>query len=317
VLAWLREGKQADALEQRKRWPRRFNQAHWELLSRLQELQILQVTLPHGRSMSAPHTPMTLHFPAKGERQFLFGEWLEVYVAEEARATGLLDDVQQGVRFQVGDGYRELDFLGLYRGIPLLGSCKATRKPWCKNYLDELNAVADLMGGRYTWRFFFTDQTPPSPDDRNAYRSYQEFMAHAQRLRIRVITADLRKISSMLILNFAHPLTDEHIQTIEALTGQKVEQVIVVNSQIDTQQPLAPQVAAMADAAGLSPEEWQTSPLLIKLFSPNFSTGELLVKISLIVTCCNGQLLNSGLIQSSELSIPGFARRSKRMLYIT
>ncbi len=70
----------------------------------------------------------------------------------------------------------------------------------------------------------------------------------------------------MLILNFAHPLTDEHIQTIEALTGQKVERVIVIDSQIDTQKPLAPQIVAMADAAGLTSEEWQrTATLLISL----------------------------------------------------
>ncbi|NPA76841.1 MAG: hypothetical protein GXN93_03755, partial [Candidatus Diapherotrites archaeon] len=53
----------------------------------------------------------------------------------------------------------------------------------------------------------------------------------------------------MLILNLTHPLTEEHLAQIERLTGQKVERVIVVNSQIDTQKPLAPQVAAMADAA--------------------------------------------------------------------
>lgn len=191
LLTWLREERlpDRDTLERRKRWPSRFTQAHWERLQNLQDLQMLRVTLPYGRPFPFPRSWVTVRFPAKGERQFLFGEWLEVYVAEEARATGLLDDVKQGIRFRVEDGYRELDFLALYRGIPLLGSCKATRKPWRKGYLDELNAVADLMGGRYTWRFFFTDQTSPSPNDVNAYRSYQEFMAHAQRLRVRVITA--------------------------------------------------------------------------------------------------------------------------------
>ncbi len=83
----------------------------------------------------------------------------------------------------------------------------------------------------------------------------------------------------MLILNFAHPLTGEHLAQIERLTGQKPERVIVINSQIDPQQPLAPQVAAMADAAGLTPEEWQTLPLLINPPSLNFSAVALVAEL--------------------------------------
>ena len=83
----------------------------------------------------------------------------------------------------------------------------------------------------------------------------------------------------MLILNFAHPLTEEHLAQIEALTGQKIERVIVVNSQIDPQQPLAPQVAAMADAAGLTPEEWQTRPILVNPPALNFSAVALIAEL--------------------------------------
>ncbi|MGB9873103.1 MAG: CRISPR-associated protein Csx15, partial [Anaerolineae bacterium] len=64
----------------------------------------------------------------------------------------------------------------------------------------------------------------------------------------------------MIVLNFAHPITPDHIRQIEVLTGEEVERVIEVNSQIDPQQPLLPQIVAMADAAGLSPAEWQTLP---------------------------------------------------------
>ncbi len=83
----------------------------------------------------------------------------------------------------------------------------------------------------------------------------------------------------MLILNFAHPLTDEHLAQIEKLTGQKPERVVVINSQIDPQQPLAPQVSAMADAAGLTPEEWQTLPLLINPPALNFSAVALIAEL--------------------------------------
>ncbi len=83
----------------------------------------------------------------------------------------------------------------------------------------------------------------------------------------------------MLILNFAHPLSDEHLAQIERLTGQKPERIIVINSQIDPQQPLAPQVVAMADAAGFTPEEWQTAPILVNPPALNFSAVALIAEL--------------------------------------
>jgi hypothetical protein len=83
----------------------------------------------------------------------------------------------------------------------------------------------------------------------------------------------------MLILNLSHPLTPAHLAQLEALTGQGVERVIEVNSQVDVQQPLAPQVAALVDAAGLSPTEWQTASLLVNLPALNFSAAALLAEL--------------------------------------
>jgi len=83
----------------------------------------------------------------------------------------------------------------------------------------------------------------------------------------------------MLILNFAHPLTDEQLARIKELTGQEIERIIVINSHIDPQQPLAPQIIAMADAAGLTSEEWQTLPILINPPSLNFSAVALIAEL--------------------------------------
>jgi len=83
----------------------------------------------------------------------------------------------------------------------------------------------------------------------------------------------------MILLNFAHPLTQEHITWIEHLTGRKVERVVEVHTQIDPQQPLVPQVVALADAAGLSPAEWQTLPLLVNPPSLNFIAVALLAEL--------------------------------------
>jgi hypothetical protein len=83
----------------------------------------------------------------------------------------------------------------------------------------------------------------------------------------------------MILLNFAHPLTPEQIAQIEALSYQKIERVVEVPSQIDPQQPLAPQVVAMADAAGLTPQQWQTESILINLPSLNYSAALLLAEL--------------------------------------
>lgn len=83
----------------------------------------------------------------------------------------------------------------------------------------------------------------------------------------------------MLLLNFAHPLTAEQLRKIEALTGQAIERVLTIDSRIDPERPLFPQIVAMIDGVGLSPEEWQTRPLLINPPSLNFSAVALLAEL--------------------------------------
>ena len=83
----------------------------------------------------------------------------------------------------------------------------------------------------------------------------------------------------MILLNFAHPLTPDHLRQIEALAGQQVEQVTTVPAQIDHRGPLVPQVAALAAACGLSPTDWQTLPLLVNPPSLNFIAVVLLAEI--------------------------------------
>ncbi len=67
----------------------------------------------------------------------------------------------------------------------------------------------------------------------------------------------------MILLNFSHPLTDEQLAQVEALTGQKVTEVRGEMPQFDHEQPFAEQVRALVDRVGPSPEEWQTMPLLV------------------------------------------------------
>ncbi len=65
----------------------------------------------------------------------------------------------------------------------------------------------------------------------------------------------------MIVLNFSHPLTPDHIAQLHALTGQSVERVVEIPTHLDTGKPFGPQVVELADRAGLSPAEWQTLPL--------------------------------------------------------
>ena len=83
----------------------------------------------------------------------------------------------------------------------------------------------------------------------------------------------------MKILNFAHPLTDDQLQEIQALVGVKITAVLEIPSQISTETPLAPQIEKMLDSTGFTPQEWQTSTLLINLPSLSYSAAAVLAQL--------------------------------------
>ncbi|MFN3706286.1 MAG: CRISPR-associated protein Csx15 [Thermoflexales bacterium] len=61
--------------------------------------------------------------------------------------------------------------------------------------------------------------------------------------------------------------------------NELLARVVEVHSQIDPQQPLAPQAQAMAEAAGLTPQQWQSEAILINLPSLNYSAALLLAEL--------------------------------------
>jgi hypothetical protein len=83
----------------------------------------------------------------------------------------------------------------------------------------------------------------------------------------------------LVVLNFSHPITPEQQAEIERLAGQPVERVLEVPVQIDHEAPLAPQIVALAEATGLSLDEWQTLPLLVNLPSLALAAGALLAEL--------------------------------------
>lgn len=69
----------------------------------------------------------------------------------------------------------------------------------------------------------------------------------------------------MIVVNFGHPLTDEQQAQIATLAGRAIARIIDVPTHFVEAEAFAPQVAALVERAGLTPEEWQTLPLLVNL----------------------------------------------------
>ena len=83
----------------------------------------------------------------------------------------------------------------------------------------------------------------------------------------------------MTIINFTHPLTAPQTAALEQLTGQRVERVSEVKTQLDPAQPFGEQARALIEAIGLTEAEWQTLPLLINLPSHNVIAAVVLAEL--------------------------------------
>ncbi|XWX03073.1 CRISPR-associated protein Csx15 [Aggregatilineales bacterium SYSU G02658] len=83
----------------------------------------------------------------------------------------------------------------------------------------------------------------------------------------------------MTLLNFSHPLTEAQRQQLAALIGQPVEQVIEVKSHFDVMEPFGPQVVALVDGLGITPEQWQRDAWLVMLPSLNYAAGVVLAEL--------------------------------------
>ena len=83
----------------------------------------------------------------------------------------------------------------------------------------------------------------------------------------------------MILLNFAHPLTPAHREQIHALTGEPVDEVIEIKTHFDNDQPFEPQLAALIEEVPLTPEAWQTAPLLVNPPAYNYVAVLLLAEL--------------------------------------
>lgn len=83
----------------------------------------------------------------------------------------------------------------------------------------------------------------------------------------------------MIILNYSHPLTPDQLAQLAALTGASTVEVRDIPTQLDLDTPFAQHAAALADAAGLTPTQWQTEPMLVNLPALNFAAAALLAEL--------------------------------------
>lgn len=82
----------------------------------------------------------------------------------------------------------------------------------------------------------------------------------------------------MLLLNFSHPLPPEQIARLSELTGQPID-VRPLPAQFDHAQPFIPQAEALIAQIDLTPEEWQTAPLMVILPALNYIAAVVLAEL--------------------------------------
>jgi len=83
----------------------------------------------------------------------------------------------------------------------------------------------------------------------------------------------------MILLNFSHPITPEQLAKTQELTGQPVSQVIDVATQFDLGMGFTSQVEQLLAEVPLTPQQWQTLPILVNPPALNVITAVLLAEL--------------------------------------
>ncbi|MCS6918579.1 MAG: CRISPR-associated protein Csx15 [Fimbriimonadales bacterium] len=83
----------------------------------------------------------------------------------------------------------------------------------------------------------------------------------------------------MILLNFAHPITETQKAQIEQIAGQQVQRIIEIPVQFEHARGFHDQVLELLQQVELTPSEWQTQPILINLPSLSVIAGVLLAEL--------------------------------------
>lgn len=82
-------------------------------------------------------------------------------------------------------------------------------------------------------------------------------------------------MTGIVIVNFSHPLTNDHVDELRRRLDREIDRIIDVPADFDPAEPYGPQAKALVASAGLTPAEWQTLPLMVNL--PSFNVIAALV----------------------------------------
>lgn len=82
----------------------------------------------------------------------------------------------------------------------------------------------------------------------------------------------------MILLNFAHPFTQEQLDSIKRLAGE-MPRIISAPTQFDPNYPYMPQLDALMEKISLSSHEWQTEPILVNPPSLSAIAGLVLAEL--------------------------------------
>ena len=83
----------------------------------------------------------------------------------------------------------------------------------------------------------------------------------------------------MLLLNFSHPITSEQRAQVKEISGLDVTEVYDIPVQMDNHLPFTDQIRALVDGIELTPQEWQSRPILINPPAFNFAALTLLAEL--------------------------------------
>lgn len=83
----------------------------------------------------------------------------------------------------------------------------------------------------------------------------------------------------MIILNFSHPLTDQHLKQIIALTGGKVDRLLDIPVQFDNHLPFREQLVQLMQTVPLPVDDFQKLEILVNPPALNFITAVLLAEL--------------------------------------
>ena len=148
-------------------------------------------------------------FSSKSATQFLStGDWLEIYVWDqinkikrENNNQAFADDCRWGCEIPKERVVYELDVALMYKAQLVIVECKTDEHPFKgeNNYLRNLDAVADQLGGDYVSKVFVTNR-------RGEGESYDNFYRQARQRNIEVITRErLHEIGEIMKKQATNP----------------------------------------------------------------------------------------------------------------